>query len=346
MKIYENIGTEFPQLFHSGKWSELENGTDPALIIVHICQGMSDPGQTRRGTRKENCHGQYFFDLELARVPGLEKYVDMNKFVIKEEFLGFTELLSTTGLKIKDVILKQIDAFGLSMTNLRGQGYDGGSNMSGINNGVQALILNEQPLALFTHCFNHVLNLVISKACNIPAIRNMFGIVGTVSVFLSASAKCNNILLNAISNDNNEPLPKKTKLRALCATRWVNRHDSIITFHELYKFILISLEELEKDTNREVSVKASSFNSSVKQSEFVVALETVANLFVYTSTEAILNAAMFYEQDLLSSSDLVLKAEINLWKTKWNKIETNIPHTAVTSLPYFGGVSVDKPVSL
>ncbi|XP_022171525.1 52 kDa repressor of the inhibitor of the protein kinase-like isoform X2 [Myzus persicae] len=52
------------------------------------------------------------------------------------------------------------------------------------------------------------------------------------------------------------------------------------------------------------------------------------------STEAILNAAMFYDQDLLSSSDLVLKAEINLWKTKWNKIETNIPHTAVTSLPY------------
>ncbi|KAL4107693.1 hypothetical protein QTP88_017993 [Uroleucon formosanum] len=48
------------------------------------------------------------------------------------------------------------------------------------------------------------------------------------------------------------------------------------------------------------------------------------------STEAILNAAMFYEQDLLSSSDLVLKAEINLWKTKWNKIETNIPHTALS----------------
>ncbi|XP_022171524.1 52 kDa repressor of the inhibitor of the protein kinase-like isoform X1 [Myzus persicae] len=235
--------------------------------------------------------------------------------------------------------------------------------------------------------------------------------------------------------------------------------DSIITFHELYKFILISLDELEKDTNRETSFKASSFNLSVKQSEFVVALETVANLFVYTrslsiqlqsskqdlssamenvknilnvfedirknpdttfitlfesaaqklqifdeelkvprlsghqtkrnninanvnqnpmewfkitifipfldhmiqelksrfsdkfvkvipleglipihkdsySTEAILNAAMFYDQDLLSSSDLVLKAEINLWKTKWNKIETNIPHTAVTSLPY------------
>lgn len=55
----------------------------------------------------------------------------MNKFVIKEEFYGFTELFLTTGLTIKDVILKQMEAFGLNLTNLRGQGYDGGSNMSG-----------------------------------------------------------------------------------------------------------------------------------------------------------------------------------------------------------------------
>lgn len=48
------------------------------------------------------------------------------------------------------------------------------------------------------------------------------------------------------------------------------------------------------------------------------------------TTETILNAAIFYAQDLLSSSDLVLKAEINLWKSRWNKIETNIPHTVVT----------------
>ncbi|KAF0703586.1 zinc finger MYM-type protein 1-like, partial [Aphis craccivora] len=34
----------------------------------------------------------------------------------------------------------------LSLDNLRGQGYDGGSNMAGKNNGVQALLLNEQPL--------------------------------------------------------------------------------------------------------------------------------------------------------------------------------------------------------
>jgi len=56
----------------------------------------------------------------------------MEKYVIKEDFLGFTELFSTTGISIKEVILKKLNDFGLSLANLRGQGYDGGSNMSGM----------------------------------------------------------------------------------------------------------------------------------------------------------------------------------------------------------------------
>ncbi|KAF0707569.1 Uncharacterized protein FWK35_00023908, partial [Aphis craccivora] len=60
------------------------------------------------------------------------RYVDMEKYVIKEDFLGFTELFSTTGISIKEVILKKLNDFGLSLANLRGQGYDGGSNMSGM----------------------------------------------------------------------------------------------------------------------------------------------------------------------------------------------------------------------
>lgn len=83
----------------------------------------------------------------------------------------------------------------------------------------------------------------------------MFGIVGSISVFLSASAMRNNMLLNVISNDSTEPLPSKIKLKALCGTRWVKKHDFIITFYELYKFILITLQELETDSNRETSCK-------------------------------------------------------------------------------------------
>jgi len=50
--------------------------------------------------------------------------------------------------------------------------------------------------------------------------------------------------------------------------------------------------------------------------------------------QAIVKARMFCVQDLHSSSELMLKSEINLWNAKLNKIETNVLHTAVTSLPY------------
>jgi len=40
-------------------------------------------------------------------------------------------------------------------------------------------------------------------------------------------------------------------MRALCTTRRVERHDSIITFRELYPHIVVTLEELEEETDRE-----------------------------------------------------------------------------------------------
>lgn len=91
----------------------------------------------------------------------------MEEIQIKEEFLGFIELGSTIGSAIRDTIIKQIECYKLSLKNLCGQGYDGGSNMSGRKNDVQALILEDQPLAVYTHCFNHQLNLCISAPCSL-----------------------------------------------------------------------------------------------------------------------------------------------------------------------------------
>jgi len=40
---------------------------------------------------------------------------------------------------------------------LPGQGYDGASNMRGEFNGVHKLIRDENPYALYVHCFDHQL---------------------------------------------------------------------------------------------------------------------------------------------------------------------------------------------
>ena len=55
---------------------------------------------------------------------------------------------------------------------LVGQGYDGAAAMSGIYNGVQAVVKEKYPLATYVHCASHCLNLTIAKAASVQSIRN------------------------------------------------------------------------------------------------------------------------------------------------------------------------------
>ena len=47
------------------------------------------------------------------------------------------------------------------MKKLRGQSYDGASNMKGEFNGLEALILREWCSTYYVHCFAHQLQLVV-----------------------------------------------------------------------------------------------------------------------------------------------------------------------------------------
>ncbi|XP_008181234.1 52 kDa repressor of the inhibitor of the protein kinase-like [Acyrthosiphon pisum] len=212
------------------------------------------------------------------------RYVDTSCWIIREDFVGFVEMNSTTGLAIKNSILDKLKDIGLSINNLRGQGYDGGANMSGKNNGAQALIQNEQPLAFYTHCFSHSLNLCLSKACNVPSIKNMLGIVSCVATFFSASAKRADKLKSVIeagTTSNSDP-SNKMKLKKLCETRWVERHDALITFKSLYVYLVHALEDLQNDTNPETSCKATLYLNSIMKSDFLVSLEVTVTGFSYT----------------------------------------------------------------
>ncbi|ESQ38930.1 hypothetical protein EUTSA_v10001868mg [Eutrema salsugineum] len=51
--------------------------------------------------------------------------------------------------------------YGLSLQNIRGQGYDGASNMKGEFNGLRSLILRENSSGYYVHCFAHQLQLVV-----------------------------------------------------------------------------------------------------------------------------------------------------------------------------------------
>ena len=86
------------------------------------------------------------------------------KYQISEDTLGLIELLNTRAItiyqQIKDILIRCC----LPLSQCRGQAYDGASNMSGIRNGVQALVKQEESKALYVHCLAHNLNLCLQDA--------------------------------------------------------------------------------------------------------------------------------------------------------------------------------------
>jgi hypothetical protein len=204
------------------------------------------------------------------------------KYILREDFLGFVEVTNATGENLAKLLVTELQNAGVPLTYLRGQGYDGGSNMSGKNKGVQSLIIAQQPLAFYTHCFNHALSLCVGKACDVVPVRNMVGIVITISWFLHGSAKRVNMLSEIISRADNVAEYKKKKLKGLCETRWVERHECFQTFDDLLIFIAECLEILENDRDRNVSSKAAGYSAAIKRSDFLVALKVVNKLNSHT----------------------------------------------------------------
>ena len=97
------------------------------------------------------------------------RWVDKS-YEVHEGLLGVKELPNTKAItvyqEVKDVLLR----CSLSITQCRGQVYDGASNMSGIRNGAQALFKQEELNALYVHCLAHSLNLCmqdVSKMCKL-----------------------------------------------------------------------------------------------------------------------------------------------------------------------------------
>ena len=107
----------------------------------------------------------------VEHLPICIRFVD-SECNIREEFIAFIKLGRVRAVDVSDAIIKSLENIGLSLSNLRGQGYDGASTMSGARGGVQARICEKQPKAIYTHCAGHSLNLAIGNSCLVPAIRN------------------------------------------------------------------------------------------------------------------------------------------------------------------------------
>ncbi len=172
------------------------------------------------------------------------RYVDKD-FNPVEAFVGMYEAPDTKGQTIANCIIDVLTRLQLSLVHLRGQTYDGASNMSGVYNGCQAIISEHQHLALYTHCGSHCTNLIAEKMCSVvPLVQNSMQIVKEIGAVFSASITCRATCSTIAHSSDLTNMSTVKKIRPLCPTRWLVRVSAIRNILEQYAHILQTMEEL------------------------------------------------------------------------------------------------------
>ena len=162
---------------------------------------------------------------------------------IREEFVAFLKLPRVRATDIANAIVSMLEGLGLSLQDLRGQGYDGASTMSGEKSGVQKQLRDRQPKALYTHCAGHSLNLAIVSSCAIPCVRNCIDIVKSLTIWIKSSPKREGLLKCVFEHDIQEgATSNRNPILNVCITRWVENIDGWERFSRSHHFLVSMLE--------------------------------------------------------------------------------------------------------
>ncbi|XP_048599290.1 zinc finger MYM-type protein 1-like isoform X1 [Brassica napus] len=186
------------------------------------------------------------------------RFVD-NHGIVKERFIGLVHVKETSSLSLKCAVDLLFAKYGLSMKKLRGQGYDGASNMKGEFNGLRSLIMRECSSAYYVHCFAHQLQLVV-----VAVAQKHFGVVDffdKLAILLNVvGASCKR--KDMVREDHLKRIEERTKKGEMKTgkglnqevsfqrpgkTRWGSHYKTLLRLVDLFPSIITVLEYVEKD---------------------------------------------------------------------------------------------------
>ncbi|XP_021763148.1 zinc finger MYM-type protein 1-like [Chenopodium quinoa] len=243
------------------------------------------------------------------------RYVD-KKGMIMERFLGIVHVRDTTALSLKEAILSLLNEHSLSLSRVRGQGYDGASNMKGEINGLKTLIKNETSSAYYIHCFAHQLQLTLvavskkRKDCGwlFDTLCDLLNVVGV-------SCKRKDVLrgkqaekvTKAIENGERESGKSKNQELALarrCDTRWGSCYKLMVNVIALYPAIREVLDLIGDDArNCDDARKADNVSFAIESFDFIFMIHLMKTIFGIVNE---LNKALQKgDQDIVNAMSLV-----------------------------------------
>ncbi|XP_021856221.1 uncharacterized protein [Spinacia oleracea] len=178
---------------------------------------------------------------------------------IMERFFDLVHVSDTTAVTLKGELCTVLARNNLAIENIRGQGYDGASNIRGEWNGLQALFLSDCPYAYYVHCFAHRLQLALVAASrDVSHVHQFFSHLSFIVNVISASPKRQDelqtkkaaeieFLLSIGELETGRGSNQKCTLKRAGDTRWGSHVYSIRSLIKMYDAIVSVMEKIKVD---------------------------------------------------------------------------------------------------
>jgi Domain of unknown function (DUF4371) len=254
------------------------------------------------------------------------RYVNKRGCIV-ERFLGIVHVFETTAITLKMALEDLFGKYDLALSRLRGQGYDGASNMSGEFNGLKALILSENNSAYYVHCFAHQLQLtLIAVASDHNEVCLFFQMVDTILNVAGGSCKRRDQLrenrraevVEAIASGKiriGRGLNQETGLARAGPTRWSSHLVTLNSMIILFSATLDVLEEIKKEGSKQLQrAQAHGLQRAMQKFEFVFLLHLMRNSLLITHDLS--QTLQKKDQDIVNAMRLVKSAKIRLQKMR------------------------------
>ncbi|KAJ6795457.1 zinc finger MYM-type protein 1-like [Iris pallida] len=167
--------------------------------------------------------------------------------------------METSSLSLKSAIDNLFAHHDLSLMKVRGQSYDGASNMKGEFNGLKTLIMNENESAYYVHCFAHQLQLaLVAVARKHVDIADFFNIISTLMNVMGASCKRKDMIRQKQAKkvakgiksgliETGKGLNQELSLKRAGDTRWGSHYRSLLNLAALFSYVVEVLEVVSCD---------------------------------------------------------------------------------------------------
>ncbi|XP_035840169.1 zinc finger MYM-type protein 1-like [Helianthus annuus] len=206
---------------------------------------------------------------------------------VRESLIGIVHVKDTASITLKEAIDDLLASNQLSIKQVRGQGYDGASNMRGEFNGLKALILKDNPSAHYIHCFAHQLHFLQMKSY----------------VKGGKKARVEKELLEG-EIKTGKGLNQEVSLARADDTRWGSHHRTIISLLRLFPEVVTVLQYVKEDGDcSQQRTNAKGILSYFKKLEFVFYMHLMGDILSYTN--ALSKHLQQKGKDLLEATNLI-----------------------------------------